>query len=595
MPATQPQRSTRPFRLRCVLFDFDDTLTRPGALDFAAMKRVVGCPPDRLVLEWIGELPAGAQRDTALAALEGFELAGADLAAPNESAEELVRHLRAQGLGTGILTRNGLPAVRRALGRFPELTPDDFDVIVTRDQGLAPKPAADDVLYAAAAMGAAPHETLVVGDCSLDMRAGRAAGAVTALLTNGADAGDGGPAPRAATEAPSATTDDQERPDDADCDFVVSRLAELREVVRLGLPLAPGKLPNDLLAGFLGSIAADDPALLVPPAVGEDVAAFSLDGAEVLVAHGDPITLGGDRPGRAAVLVNANDIAASGAAPRWLLATVLLPPQTTPSEALAVLGDLAAAADAEGIVMAGGHTEVTPAVVRPTISATMLGTLLRKDLRRKKSVRPGDRVVITKELAIEGTVLLAEESGEHLRALGMSDAELAACRDLQPQSSIVPEARIAARSASVHAMHDITEGGLATAIRELAAASGHGVTVHREHIPVAPLSRRVCDLLGADPLGLIASGSLLICCAPEGLEELLAALRAQGIAATELGVVTEEGAGVTALDRGRPAPWPGFAVDEAARLLSDKASRQAEPATAREVADRDPAVTGAQR
>jgi HAD superfamily hydrolase (TIGR01509 family) len=593
MPATQPQRSTRPFRLRCVLFDFDDTLTRPGALDFAAMKRVVGCPPDRLVLEWIGELPAGAQRDTALAALEGFELAGADQAAPNESAEELVRDLHAQGLGTGILTRNGLPAVRRALGRFPELTPDDFDVIVTRDQGLAPKPAADGVLYAAAAMGAAPHETLLVGDCSLDMRAGRAAGAVTALLTNGA--GDGAPAPRAATEGPSATTDDQERPDDADCDFVVSRLAELRDVVRLGLPLAPGKLPNDLLAGYLGGVAADDPALLVPPAVGEDVAAFSLDGAEVLVAHGDPITLGGDRPGRAAVLVNANDIAASGAAPRWLLATVLLPPQTTPSEALAVLGDLAAAADAEGIVMAGGHTEVTPAVVRPTISATMLGTLLRKDLRHKKSVHRGDRVVITKELAIEGTVLLAEELGERLHALGMSDAELAACRDLQPQSSIVPEARVAAQSASVHAMHDITEGGLATAIRELAAATGRGVTVHRERIPVAPLCRRVCDLLGADPLGLIASGSLLICCAPEGLEELLAALRAQEIAATELGVFTEEGAGVTALEGGRPAPWPSFAVDEAARLLSAEESRQTGPATAHEDAGRDPAMTGGQR
>ena len=90
--AAAPARSgARPFRLRAVLFDFDGTLTRPGALDFAAIKRQVGCPPDRFVLEWIRELPSGAERDAAAAALERFELAAADLSAPNEGAEELVR------------------------------------------------------------------------------------------------------------------------------------------------------------------------------------------------------------------------------------------------------------------------------------------------------------------------------------------------------------------------------------------------------------------------------------------------------------------------------------------------------------------------
>ena len=63
-------------------------------------------------------------------------------------------------------------------------------------------------------------------------------------------------------------------------------------------------------------------------------------------------------------------------------------------------------------------------------------------------------------------------------------------------------------------MHDVTEGGLATALRELAAATGRGVLVHRERVPVSPETERVCALLGADPLGLIASGSLLICCDP---------------------------------------------------------------------------------
>lgn len=566
MPTPTTAHGRRAFRVRAVLFDFDGTLTQPDALDFAALKREIGCPPDHYVLEWIETLPAGARRGAALAALERFELAGAAHAAPNAGAEGLVGRLRDLGLPVGILTRNGRPAVERSLDRFGALSLRDFDIVVTRDDGLAPKPAADGVLHAAGVMGAAPHETLVVGDYLLDMRAGRAAGALTAYLTN-AEPGETGAAPESAVGR-AADVDELACIDVAECDFLVSSLDELDDVVRLGLPLAAGKLPNDLLAGYLGDIAGDDSALLVPPAVGEDVAAVDLRGAEVLVAHGDPITLGGHQVGRSAVLVNANDIAASGAVPGWLLATVLLPPGTTASEALALLDDIALAAAENGIVVAGGHTEVTPVVLEPVVSLTMFGTLRRADLRDKRSVRTGDRVVLTKALAIEGTALLAGELGERLRGLGMTADDLDACRALLPRASVVPEARIAAGIAAVRAMHDVTEGGLATALRELAAATGHGIVVRREAVPVAPLTRRVCELLGADPLGLIASGSLLICCARGGVDDLLGALRAGGVEATEIGVVGEPGAGVSALEQGRPAPWPEFAADEAARLLS---------------------------
>ena len=117
-------------------------------------------------------------------------------------------------------------------------------------------------------------------------------------------------------------------------------------------------------------------------------------------------------------------------------------------------------------------------------------------------------------------------------------------------------------------MHDVTEGGLATALRELAAATGHGVLVHRDRVPVSPETERLCALLGADPLGLIASGSLLICCDPAEAAELAGTLAAAGIPATDIGELTEEGAGVVALERDRPAPWPSFVTDEAARLLA---------------------------
>jgi len=570
----------RRFRLRAVLFDFDGTLTVPGALDFAAVKREVGCPEDELVLEWIEALPAGRRRDEALAALARFELAGAAASAPNDGAEALVDDLRRLGLKVGVLTRNGLAAVERALAGFARLTSRDFDVVLTRDEHVAPKPAPDGVLHAADLMGVPAAETLVVGDFLLDMVAGRAAGAVTAYLTNASPGrGEGGGAPGGHDAAPfegDAAPLADGCPEGGACDFVVHRLDEVRGIVRLGLPLPAGKLPNDLLRRHLDAFEVTDAAVLVAAGVGEDVAALDVEELETIVAHGDPITLASDDVGRFAVLVNANDIVASGADPRWLLTTVLLPPGTTPSQALALLGELADAAAAQGVTIIGGHTEVVDAVTRPVVAATTIGVVRRSDLREKRAALPGDRIVLTKGLAVEGAALLARELGERLRVLGMSDAELAACRDLLDQVSVVPEARIAAGFAGVRAMHDVTEGGLATALRELAAATGRDVVVHVELVPVLPEAARLCALLRADPLGLIGSGSLLICCDPAETAALVSRLAGAGIAAAdigELGATTgasaASGGAVSALYRGRPAPWPEFAVDEAARVLAD--------------------------
>ena len=543
----------RPYRLEAVLFDFDGTLTMPDGLDFLAIKREVGCPPDRYVLEFIEELPPGERREQALAALERFELEGAARARPNAGAEEAVRALRRHGLKVGVITRNGRAAIDRALERFAPLGAADFDVIVTRDDPCPPKPAPDGVLRAAERMGVDPARVLVVGDFILDALAGRRAGAVTVYLTNG--------------EAP----DPDAEPGDAGegaCDFVIDSLDELDAVVRVGLPLAPGKLPAELLAAYLQDLGVADPAVLVGASPGEDVAALDVTDAEVLVAHGDPITLTTADLGRYAVIVNANDIATSGAEPRWLLATILLPVGTSATEALHLLGAIAATCREQGIAPIGGHTEITAAVTQPVVSGTMLGVLRRADLRDKRGAREGDRVVLTKALAVEGTALLATELGERLLELGMDEDELGRCRAFAERLSVVPEARIAAGFAGVRAMHDVTEGGLATAVLELSVACGRGIVVDRAAVPVYAETARICALLDADPLGLIGSGSLLICCAPEQRDALYETLRSAGIAATDIGEVGRPGAGVDARADGRPTPWPTFAVDEAARLLA---------------------------
>jgi beta-phosphoglucomutase-like phosphatase (HAD superfamily) len=158
----------RPFRLEGVLFDFDGTLTRPEALDFALIRREVGCPDDTYVLEYVLALPEGGERAAALAALERFELLGAAQAEPNPGAEGLVRRLRGLGLRLGVITRSGRAAIAAVFARFAELGVElraaDFDVIVTRDDDLPHKPAPDGVLHAAALMGVAPDRLLMIGD-----------------------------------------------------------------------------------------------------------------------------------------------------------------------------------------------------------------------------------------------------------------------------------------------------------------------------------------------------------------------------------------------------------------------------------------------
>jgi hydrogenase expression/formation protein HypE len=185
MPDTATRREAP--RLRAVLFDFDATLTKPDALDFNVIRRAIGCPAGSPVLDYIASLPDGPGKEEARSILDRYEMEAAAASLPNDGAEELVLFLKRHSIGRGIITRNTLASVRRALANFTTLTEADFPVIVTRESPGRPKPHPDGVLEAARLLGVEPRETLVVGDFAFDIAAGNAAGAVTALITNGQD------------------------------------------------------------------------------------------------------------------------------------------------------------------------------------------------------------------------------------------------------------------------------------------------------------------------------------------------------------------------------------------------------------------------
>jgi len=534
-------------KLSAVLFDFDGTLTLPGLLDFPAIRAALRCPDNETILEFISSL-ADVERREANRILEDFEMNAAREAKPNRRAKELLDFLKSRQVPFGIITRNRYSMVLRSLENFEGVRPEDFAVILSRDDSYAPKPDPEGIRVAAEQMGVPVEEVLVVGDFRYDIQAGERAGAITALLTNGAPADAQGCSP----------------------DYRLADLHEVEPLVRRLAPLPPGKLPNDLLGSLLSGIHQTDPSILIGPGVGQDAAAVQIPREEdVLVLKSDPITFTTDELGHYAVVVNANDLVAAGAVPRWFLATLLLPPGSSAEQAGEHLWTIHETCRSLGISLCGGHTEITPTVNQPIVTGSLAGTVVRTALLRKENASEGDRLLVTKGVSVEGTSILAREFAAELKRLGVSDDQLERCRKLlfDPGISVVTEGRLAIETASAVAMHDVTEGGMATALEELSVACRHRIRVQIDRIPVLPETRDLCGLLGLDPLGLIGSGSLIIVCRPSKAGELQSKIREAGVAVSEIGEIGEPGVGVEAVNQaGQPIPWPHFEADEITRV-----------------------------
>lgn len=331
-----------------------------------------------------------------------------------------------------------------------------------------------------------------------------------------------------------------------------------------------GKVPQALLERLLARVPINDPRVLLGPRVGEDAALIDM-GDRVLVAKTDPITFATDLVGWYAIQVNANDVACMGAVPRWFLTTVLLPENAPEDLAETIFGQLTSACAELQITLIGGHSEITHGLHRPIVVGLMLGETSKGRAIRTGGARPGDALILTKGIALEGTSVLAREATRALEDSGMAPGTLERARGLlfQPGISVVREALIAAESCEVHSMHDPTEGGLATGLWELSAASGLGVAVEMEAVHTFPETRAVCAALGLDPMGLLASGALLIALTQDQAPDLIDALRAKGIRAEAIGYLREAGTGVQVSTAAALRDLESFPRDELARYMSE--------------------------
>ena len=341
-----------------------------------------------------------------------------------------------------------------------------------------------------------------------------------------------------------------------------------RQTGRFGV----GKLPPEHLERLLARAPTGDPRLIVGARIGEDAAVIDM-GDRYLVAKTDPITFAVEKIGWYAVHINANDIATTGADPKWFLATLLLPEQVSDA-ALAeeIFSDILAACRELGVTLCGGHTEITHGLDRPIVVGQMLGEVAKDKLLRKDSLRPGDVIVLTHGVAIEGTAVLAREMGAELSGK-VSEKVLSAAQGLlfDPGISVVRAARAAAGYAK--AMHDPTEGGILAGLLEMALAARLGMRVSADQVAILPETREICSVLGLDPLALLASGALLIGVSPEEAGHVVASLRGQGTSAAVVAELLPASDGHCVHRGGEVKDLQFPERDELARLLE----RQSEP------------------
>ncbi len=330
--------------------------------------------------------------------------------------------------------------------------------------------------------------------------------------------------------------------------------------------LPAGKLRPEILTRLLRH-TSQAPELVVGPAVGEDAAVID-QGNRYLVVTTDPITFATERCGWYSVVVNANDIAACGGTPRYYSAAIVLPEgQASLADAEGLFAEIEEACQQMDVLWVGGHTEVSPTVNTVLVAGQMIGEVAPEHLCRSSDAQVEDALLLVKSAAIEATAIIAAEKAQEVEAVH-GEAMMKTSQDflLNPGISVVREAALA-RDFPVHAMHDPTEGGVATGIREICIASNCGALVEASGITVRPETVALCSQFGLNPLGAISSGALLLTLPPQAASDLVHAYARAGIQATVIGRILPAEAGLKLQDvNGEVVPLPEFATDEITKL-----------------------------
>ncbi len=280
-----------------------------------------------------------------------------------------------------------------------------------------------------------------------------------------------------------------------------------------------------------------DPDVLLGATFGEDVALTRV-GDDILASHLDPIVGAVNDIGWLAVHVACNDIATSGMPPRWIQVLVLVPRQEDEPLLERIMQDIDRAAQETGVSIIGGHSGYSNNLSRPLVAVTALGTFGGRKPVLTQGAHTGDHILITKGIPLEGTAILASDFSKTAIQLGLTEKDIEEANNLMESVSVIPEAVILGEQGA-HAMHDVTRGGLMETLLEIAGASGVGIQVVYDRIPIPPVAVRFSEAFNYDPLKMISSGTLVAAVPPEKLDNAMKSLGESEITFADIGEVIE--------------------------------------------------------
>lgn len=296
-----------------------------------------------------------------------------------------------------------------------------------------------------------------------------------------------------------------------------------------------GKIPENILTrSVLKNITVAHPDVLVHAGMGVDAATLKTEGEHLVLAT-NSLTGNVKELGNRAFLSVANDIAVSGGKLIGVLVNILLPTSTQEKRLKKIMKDLNRQCQEAGVEILGGHTEVTHGVNQPLLTITGVGKVREEDFLKPGQMKPGQDIVVTKWIGLEGTALLAKEKEEEL-AKELPHGMIETAQSFEEMEDVFPECQIA-REIGVSAMHNASQGGIFGALWEIASASDVGMEVDLKKIPIRQETIEVCEVFDVNPYLLKSQGALVL--ATEDGKRMVEALEKHGISSEIVGVVTE--------------------------------------------------------
>ena len=301
--------------------------------------------------------------------------------------------------------------------------------------------------------------------------------------------------------------------------------------------MRPGKLSESVLKrSVLKQIKTKRDEVIRGAAVGEDCAFFSFDKEEGCLLTTAPIIVDEFETIGFELTAIVNNVAAAGGEPVGIIVSAILPDKILESVVQRLSGEMERACKSMNLQIAGGNTMITKGVNKPVLNITVVGKkeqILHEEFHQYKA---GLDLIMTKWAGVAGTSILAEKEQEKLENR-LPSYIVENGKNLKHDISVLPESRVA-MSVGVQGMHDISRGGVFSALWELAEKGNIGIEVDLKKIPMRQETIEICEVLGANPYELYGAGSLLM--VSDKGNEIIHELEKLEIPATIIGKTTEE-------------------------------------------------------